>query len=269
MFPSSPSGLFNAPATKFFMVAAGITSIVASSFNFYLDLNLTRNGLLLFQLWRLLSHHFLFKNPGDLIVGLLIIYYFRVFERQMGTKNFLSTIITMMLISTSLEIAVLSADLMKLSFEGAYGYIFGLLVLFWFEVPVSSRFSILGINSNDKLFLYLLSFQLFYSNLPSTGLQAMCGLVAGLITQSGKLGTNKLTLCFSNLLNRIIPAPVKSYDTTVVIGGSTSATTPQQPQFPQQFGPLQQLQQQQQQQQQPSTISVTAISASCTFTRKC
>jgi len=255
MFPSSPSGLYKAPATKFLLVATGITSFVASTFNIYLYLNLTRNGLFLLQLWRLLTHHFLFKNSGELIFGLVIIYYFRVFERQMGTRMFISTIITMLLISTSLEIAVLSADLMKLSFEGAYSYIFGFLVLFWFEIPASYRFSILGISSNDKLFLYLFAFQLFYANLPSTGLQALCGLLAGLITQSGKFGTAKLILYLSNAMNRFLPVPVKSFDTTVVIGGTTPLQQPLQPGQQQQQQPFQQplqpVQQPAQQQQQP------------------
>lgn len=121
------------------LITTGLVSFVASTFNFYLDLNLTRNGLYLLQLWRLLTHHFLFRNSAELMVGLLVIYYFRVFERQMGTRIFVvwyvfisiiirftvqATLVTILLISTSLSIAILWADLMKFSFEGAYRYIF-------------------------------------------------------------------------------------------------------------------------------------------------
>lgn len=40
------------------------------------------------QFWRLITSHLFFTSPGELLFGTLLIYYFRLLERQMGTEKF-------------------------------------------------------------------------------------------------------------------------------------------------------------------------------------
>jgi hypothetical protein len=40
------------------------------------------------QWWRLFSNVWFLTTPGEMLFGILLIYYFRMFERQMGTPRF-------------------------------------------------------------------------------------------------------------------------------------------------------------------------------------
>lgn len=42
----------------------------------------------LIQFWRLFSHHSFFQTLPEIMFGLLLIYHFRLFERQMGSAKF-------------------------------------------------------------------------------------------------------------------------------------------------------------------------------------
>jgi membrane associated rhomboid family serine protease len=70
------------------MYASAGVSILATLMNWRHLLALDRQGLQSMQLWRLFTHHFVFNSMGETIFGLILLYQFRLFERQMGSKKF-------------------------------------------------------------------------------------------------------------------------------------------------------------------------------------
>jgi len=81
----------NAPVSKGLMwITAGLSLVVSfTNIRNYVSLNnLSPDITQKFQLWRLLTHHFFFSSPGEMLFGLILIYYFRLFERQMGSAKF-------------------------------------------------------------------------------------------------------------------------------------------------------------------------------------
>lgn len=70
-----------------FFSAAGL-SVLSSVLNWKYWLTLDRYHLQQFQLWRLVTHHFVFSSLGEAFLSLLLLYQFRLFERQMGSRKF-------------------------------------------------------------------------------------------------------------------------------------------------------------------------------------
>ena len=56
------------------------------------------------EIWRLITTHFVFRNPAQLMVGLIVLYSLRGFERQMGSKKFGAYLIYSLLSSTVLSV---------------------------------------------------------------------------------------------------------------------------------------------------------------------
>lgn len=87
------------------------------------------------QLWRLLSSQIVFESTAEAIVGLMLIYTFRQFERQMGTRKFgffvfLSLIISLFNLMT-FQILLLSVDIHFVPASGPYFLIYAMLAIFY------------------------------------------------------------------------------------------------------------------------------------------
>ena len=61
------------------------------------------------EFWRLLTSKMFFLDPRDLIVSVLLIYYFRVFERRLGSRKFFGRVLSSLLLTTALEVAATAA----------------------------------------------------------------------------------------------------------------------------------------------------------------
>lgn len=124
---------------------------------------------------------FSFSSAPELMFGLYLLYYFRVFERQIGSNKysvFILFSITVSFLFEVLTLALLKDPAMKLT-SGPYGLIFASFVPFYFDIPVSTRFRVFGVHFSDKSFIYLAGLQLLISSLNRSLLPGMCGILAG------------------------------------------------------------------------------------------
>ncbi|KAL3028401.1 hypothetical protein AAZX31_03G110300 [Glycine max] len=125
---------------------------------------------------------FSFSSTPELMFGLYLLYYFRVFERQIGSNKY--SVFIVFSILTSLLLEVLAVALLKdptanLVTPGPYGLIFASFVPFFFDIPVSTRFRVFSFLFSDKSFIYLAGLQLLLSSWKRSILPGMCGILAG------------------------------------------------------------------------------------------
>lgn len=60
------------------------------------------------QIWRLLTSRLAFYETKDFVFGGLLIYYFRIFERRLGSHRFASSLLATTIISLILETTAIS-----------------------------------------------------------------------------------------------------------------------------------------------------------------
>ena len=105
-----------------------------------------------------------FASPAELVVGLILLYTFRVHERRLGSRRFSALALLSLLVPLTLDWTLLS------SFEsvvgsrlaaGPYAVIFALLVLQWVRVPAGEKLlSIGGFGLSPSALSYTLALQL-------------------------------------------------------------------------------------------------------------
>jgi hypothetical protein len=168
------------------------------------------------QVWKLVSNHFFFTSPGELLFGLILLYYFRVFERQMGSAKFGAFAFLSLTIYTLLEVAYLTLFQPDSPFvSGPYGLIFAAFVLFYSFIPASSRFRFLGANLSDKFFVYILGLQLLFSHAPTSFVAGISGILSGLAYRSPalQLSSFQLPRFISSFCMAVLLPLLKSSDT--------------------------------------------------------
>jgi hypothetical protein len=206
-----PSGFVNAPITKAIFFGTAGLSVLSSVLNWKYWLTLDQNHLQQFQLWRLATHHFIFSSLGEGFLSLLLLYQFRLFERQMGSRKFGSFAFLAFCISSLLEVAGLvvytgrtsrsvttSSPSLRppLSLHGLYGLLFALMVQFWKDVPSTYKWTIRSTRFcfSDKIFNYLIGLQLLLSQPPASLISASAGLIFGVLYRVKGLGLDRFRL---------------------------------------------------------------------------
>jgi len=190
MMNSGPSGFHNATFSKAILLLTGTLSVGASilKLQHLLEFADLTSVFSKYQVWRLVTNHFFFGSPGELLFGLLLIYYFRLFERQMGTTKFAGFTFVSLVVATLTQVALyVAVPTTKLS-SGPYSFLFSCFVLFFSDVPATHRYRLCGIPASDKLFIYTLALQLLISNSPSSVFSGICGIIGGLAYKSETLG---------------------------------------------------------------------------------
>ncbi|GBG29874.1 Ubiquitin-associated domain-containing protein 2 [Hondaea fermentalgiana] len=190
---------YQAPASKAIFFAVGLGSIA----NVYtLPAPWTGYDVTAFsgvQLHRVLAGQFVFGGIGELVLGLGLIYQFRMFERRMGTARFLSFTTMSTLLSITFQMAVL---IMNPGFDdrelnqvaiGPYSYIFALFVHYFVYVPKLQKYRLLGAEFSEKSFMYLWGSQLLLAQGNQSAIAACCGMIGGLLCLSDKLPFNKFS----------------------------------------------------------------------------
>ncbi|ESW34071.1 hypothetical protein PHAVU_001G121800 [Phaseolus vulgaris] len=178
-----PSGFTNAPVTRLFIVASAIFTIFFGIQGRFGTLGLSYQDIFgKLRLWKLIMSIFSFSSTPELMFGLYLLYYFRVFERQIGSNKY--SVFIVFSILTSLLLEVLAVALLKdptanLVTPGPYGLIFASFVPFFFDIPVSTRFRVFSFFFSDKSFIYLAGIQLLLSSWKRSILPGMCGILAG------------------------------------------------------------------------------------------
>lgn len=179
-----PSGFNNAPVTRTMVIASGLLSVIFTLRNRALKLGLSYEEVFKnIRLWRIVASEFAFSSTPELIFGLYLLYYFRMFERQIGSNK--HSVFVLFSIFTSLFFEVLALVLLKDSISslasGPYGLIFASFVPFFCDIPVSSRLRIFGINFSDKSFIYLAGLQLLLSSGRRSLVPGICGILVGIL----------------------------------------------------------------------------------------
>ncbi|ONK63629.1 uncharacterized protein A4U43_C07F17250, partial [Asparagus officinalis] len=179
-----PSGFNNAPVTRTVVIASGILTVIFGIRSRSIRLGLSYQEIFKhLRLWRFVASEFAFSSTPELMFGLYLLYYFRVFERQIGSNKYSVFILFSVLASFLFEVLalVLLKDSTSSLASGPYGLIFASFVPFYLDIPVSSRFRIFGINISDKSFIYLAGLQLLLSSWKRSLVPGLCGILAGVL----------------------------------------------------------------------------------------
>uniref|UniRef100_A0A7N0VG96 UBA domain-containing protein n=1 Tax=Kalanchoe fedtschenkoi TaxID=63787 RepID=A0A7N0VG96_KALFE len=180
-----PSGFNNAPVTRAFVIASALFTIfvgIRGRPNSNLPALSHQDIFGKPRLWKFVVSVFAFSSTPELIFGLYLLYYFRVFERQIGSNKYSVFVLFSVLVSLGLELLALKClrdPSINIFSSGPYGLIFSAFIPFFFDIPISTRFRVLGINFSDKSFIYLAGLQLFLSSWKRSMLPGICGIIAG------------------------------------------------------------------------------------------
>ena len=142
-------------------------------------------------------------EQGEGIFGVYLLYFFRVFERQVGTSKYSMFALLTMSLTTAMQVPILyllgggsselvlgggigrgSSSRLSNNFflcSGPYGLLFASFIPFAYDIPPSGRFSIFGVQMSSKAFTYLAGLQLLLSEGWSSIIPAACGLLVGFL----------------------------------------------------------------------------------------
>ncbi|KAJ8534141.1 hypothetical protein K7X08_007465 [Anisodus acutangulus] len=177
-----PSGFNNAPVTRVLVIACTLFTIIFGVRGRANQLGWSYQDIFQkLQIWKLIISAFTFSSTPELVFGLYLLYYFRVFERQIGSNKYSVFLLFSFVVSLLLE--ALALQLIKdpsLSIlSGPYGLIFSSFVPFYLDIPISTRFRVLSLHFSDKTFIYLAGLQLLFSSWKRSIIPGLCGIIAG------------------------------------------------------------------------------------------
>ncbi|XP_022744402.1 rhomboid-like protein 20 isoform X1 [Durio zibethinus] len=178
-----PSGFNNAPVTKSFVIACALFTVFFGIQGRSFKLGLSYQDIFRkLSIWKLIVSVFAFSSTPELMFGLYLLYYFRVFERQIGSNKYTVFILFSIMVSLLFEVmalAILKDPTANLLTSGPYGLIFASFVPFYFDIPVSTWFRIFGVHFSNKSFVYLAGLQLLLSSWKRSLFPGICGILAG------------------------------------------------------------------------------------------
>uniref|UniRef100_A0A1J3FS35 Ubiquitin-associated domain-containing protein 2 n=1 Tax=Noccaea caerulescens TaxID=107243 RepID=A0A1J3FS35_NOCCA len=189
-----PSGFNNAPITRACVITCALFTVFFGIRGGSSKLSLSYQDLFEFRLWKSILWASAFSSTSELLFGLYLMYYFRVFERQIGSNKYWIFIFFSGSASLILEIIMLSLFKGNLVTSGPYALIFASFVPFYLDIPVLKRFRVLGINFSDKSFIYLAGLQLLLSSWKRSIFPGICGIVAGSLYRLNIFGIRKAKL---------------------------------------------------------------------------
>ncbi|RZB47710.1 Rhomboid-like protein 20 [Glycine soja] len=109
-----PSGFTNAPVTRAFIITSALFTIFFGIQGRFSTLGLSYQDIFgKLRLWKLIISIFSFSSTPELMFGLYLLYYFRVFERQIGSNKY--SVFIVFSILTSLLLEVLAVALLKVT----------------------------------------------------------------------------------------------------------------------------------------------------------
>ncbi|KAL4324759.1 hypothetical protein GQ457_11G007020 [Hibiscus cannabinus] len=180
-----PSGFNNAPVTRSFIIASAVFTVFFGIQGRSFKLGLSYQDLFgKLSIWKLITSVFAFSSTPELMFGLYLLYYFRVFERQIGSNKYSVFILFSVVASFLFEfvaLAILKDPTANLLTSGPYGLIFASFVPFYFDIPVSTWFRTFGVRFSNKSFIYLAGLQLLLSSWKRSLLPGICGILAGFL----------------------------------------------------------------------------------------
>lgn len=167
------AGFVYAPLTKSMVCGVVLLTVFGSIIGSQSRLTLHYEAVTRsYQVWRLISHHFVFSTPGELLFGLVLMYYYRQFERHNGTSKFCFNFLVIAFVYTWILLYISSS--INIAFaSGPYAFIMMVVMQFIFETPRIFHFRIFHIaHLSDKTLPYLVIVQFLMSNSPASLLSA-------------------------------------------------------------------------------------------------
>eukprot|EP01091_Cochliopodium_minus_P008953 TRINITY_DN2113_c0_g1_i1.p1 TRINITY_DN2113_c0_g1~~TRINITY_DN2113_c0_g1_i1.p1 ORF type:complete len:282 (+),score=63.41 TRINITY_DN2113_c0_g1_i1:112-846(+) len=153
-----------------------------------------------YQFWRLITHKLYFTNLAEILFGINLLFYFRMFERQMGSSKFTFFVLYCYLMGEVLEflgIALLSflptntnktkmlAKYGPFYCSGPYSLIFTEFVLYYYQTPTLYNFKLFNtIWITNKTFIYVIGLQLFLMKIPSLIIILLSSVFMGVLYHS-------------------------------------------------------------------------------------
>ncbi|XP_073034067.1 rhomboid-like protein 20 [Primulina eburnea] len=193
-----PSGFNNAPLTRTTVIATVLFTIIFGIQGRHRNLALSYQDIFKkLQIWKLIVSVFGFSSTPELVFGISLLYYFRVFERQIGSNKYSVFVLFSTIVSLVLEVIaqwLLKDPSLNILTSGPYGLIFSSFVPFYFDIPVSTRFRVFSLNFSDKTFIYLAGLQLLLSSWKRSMLPGICGILAGSLYRSNVFHTRRMKL---------------------------------------------------------------------------
>ncbi|KAL3533531.1 hypothetical protein ACH5RR_007052 [Cinchona calisaya] len=178
-----PSGFSNAPVTRTLVIACALFTILFGIRGRSNKLGWSYQDIFKkFHIWKLMLSVFAFTSTPELIFGIYLLYYFRVFERQIGSNKYSVFILFSSIVSLLLEVLALNIikdSSLNILSAGPYGLIFASFVPFYLDIPVSTRFRVFNLPFSDKTFMYVAGLQLLFSSWKRSLLPGICGILAG------------------------------------------------------------------------------------------
>ena len=129
---------------------------------------------------RILTNGIAFKFPGELFFASILLYHFRLLERQMGSRRF-GIFVAFVSILGYLQQAVLYEFGGFESATGLYPVLYASFLLYFLHIPPLSAFKMFGMNLTDKSFIYLTGAKLLSSISTKSFVAGLCGLLPGLV----------------------------------------------------------------------------------------
>lgn len=185
------SGFYKAPVTKVICLSTYFAYFAFSSIRETTSLNLDYARI--FQnreYWRIITSNLAFSSFFELIVGGILIYYFRQFERQMGSSKFCAIALISTAVSTSIQLATLAvAPHFRAVQPGPYAFIFTFMVQYYLHTPriYPRMFSFYIMHGSDKLLYYVLGILLLISSGGQSFIAGFPGILVGGLIASSKL----------------------------------------------------------------------------------
>ncbi|CAN1173527.1 Rhomboid-like protein 20 [Linum perenne] len=190
-----PSGFNNAPVTRAFVVASTAFTVLFGIKGRSAKFGLSYQDIFgKLRVLKLIASVFAYSSTPELLFGLGLLYYFRVFERQIGSNKYSVFILFSTVGSLLFEVLALSFlkdPALNLLVSGPYGLIFASFVPFYFDIPVTTWFRVFGIRFSDKSFIYLAGLQLLLSSWKRSVIPGICGILAGSLYRLNFLGIRK------------------------------------------------------------------------------
>eukprot|EP00761_Pharyngomonas_kirbyi_P004568 gb/GECH01004573.1/.p1 GENE.gb/GECH01004573.1/~~gb/GECH01004573.1/.p1 ORF type:complete len:354 (+),score=83.17 gb/GECH01004573.1/:1-1062(+) len=188
---SGPSGFSNAPVSKACVIITLAGTVAGSLLSRRSDLNaFAFSGLFKnqWQLWRIFTGPCVFTSLGEMLFGILLLYVFRVFERQWGSHRYA----VLVFISTSLTFifTLCTRLIFGSTFEmssGPYGLIFAALAQYFADIPATNKQPLFGVPLSEKAFVYMMSIQLLFLKFPGSLIAGSFGFLSGILFRANTL----------------------------------------------------------------------------------
>lgn len=190
------AGFEHAPITKTLCIlSAALTLLLLRRDNrpnnsLALDIKYLFKG----ELWRIFTSPLSFNSMPHLVIGLMLMYSFRQFERQLGTRKFGAFFVVSVAISILIQLAIIvvarGCGMDFVPSSGPFFFIYSLIPLFYQYIPTlhPTKLQVLGLSFSEKSWTYILACQLLFSDGTDSFGAGVAGLVAGYLYTWDGLG---------------------------------------------------------------------------------